>query len=687
MLLQLNGLIDYVPIDKPARFSQSQVSSNRFNSVLFLQNVEDEQEIRMVCKLLAYFLRARFDVKFDREPNNEQETEMRSLFYSCRDFVEYYNDFRGNVEKWYKNCLTLMEVFGNSDATENETDDDGENNNTEEKKKREYQRNLCNVCKIVTECFKSFTADSIDPADWYVKLFYERTVSSEIPLYINMDTMSTLNDTFDTLCRLSVQSIDYCNSNLSIMTSAGLVLKTLLHFCSLGEVQMKVLDSTVYTTETVTQPTKVWGKINCDNDDIPDWLLVQTDQAVYRKNVSELPIDMFDSSRGDMYVSYSDFLSTLIMQTLNRLFTRLREWPMREDVDSWLRGHACCDNLHRFFLENGRNQQMWIRFRKHKRRGFHEHNEQTYSNACDDDNIAPQFNQRDTPSVYVKLDHLCDLYNEIALVARTEKPELSPQQQQLTENMSQLSLMLFNGNNNSGSSSSSNCSSGSGDNSKLKIKLPPNKAVVRERIDQLNHFKDNYTDFWLRGVQQVRVDKNESFKRTYAETCYKFLLATGSYRGVQMQQQCEQHAHTFSLEPPYVQMQQDLEGFLYQGCDECTKLLTPDGKSNMFQLSVWLRNVQSMIFPYQFLMLCSAFKPENDGNNYVEETLDKAVVLKMLEILAMRRLTFDAALKLLRFFKENRSICSFVVPQTEMVALFSTAIEKLPFLREMFCTH
>lgn len=633
-LISLHALIDYVPLDKPPQFNQAQVSSNRFNSVFYMYDVND-LEVMEVCQLLSYFLRARFRVTFTRDPVTANETAAYNLFYSLKDFTSYYRALRTFVERVYAQNMELTEKF-------EEMADEAANGAAAGESAQIFQE-LRNLRKVFREFFVMFQSDGrLDPGVLYERLFLERSCSAVVPLQISLDTMDSLAAMFDQLCYFCVQSVDYCNTMLPAIVSSGIVMYTMLYFSGSGT------DGAIDKIEAMP---RTWGKVNSAGEGMPQWLHTQVESPAYRFDVSQLPTELFDAAAGDTYVRSQDFIMTLMVQTMNRLFTRLIEWPLREDVSSCISTHLQCDNIFRFFMEYGRNEQLWIRFRKRRQEN------------------------RDLPSVYIKLDQLCGLYNEIALVT---KKQPAAQQQQLpveptssSHAMSAVSSMLNGGQQDGGG--------GLG-----HVALPPEKASVRERLDNLQNFKERYVRFWLNGVRQSQT--NAKFQAMYFQLCSEFVLATGGFRGLDMASHAAEANHAFSLEPcgddggeVGLHMPATMNSLLYKGCAVCSDLLLPPNNREMFGIERWLELVHNLIFPYNLLSLTA---PTLD-----EKTLNDAAVFKLLETFAIRRMTVDRANKLLKFFRENRAICQFVVTQSDIVALWTKATNVLAFIKDFLGIH
>lgn len=625
-LVVLHRLIDYVPLDKPPTLNQAQVTTNRFNSSFYMHDV-DEVDVMEVCQLLSYYLRARFDVRFDREPVTDDERAGHALFYSLRDFDAYYAAFKAFILRMYQHNQRIADQFELFMSDVEERKAAGEpaatllNDQT-----IEILRQFKEVRKVFSQFFDTFASEKFDPAVLYERLFLERTCSAVVPLVLSTESFGSLAGMFDQLCYLNIQSVDYCNSVMPAVISAGFVVYSILYMCGGSELVNPVQS---------TAPISAWGKVNSQAEGMPHWLHAQTETAVYQREVEQLPTDLFNPTAGDTYVNKHDFVSTLLAQTLNRLFTRLIEWPMREDVSVWMSDYLQCDNIHRFFLEHGRNEQLWIRFRKRRN------------------------DSKDLPSVYVKLDQLHAMFDEVALASKRQHGRDS----RGNAADEQIGMGLLGVDENA-----------AGVGASAKVALAPEKTAVRERLENLRQFKARYVAFWLNGI---RGSANRHFHDMFAAVCRQFVLATGGYNGVRILEHAEQQGHAFSLEAEQLTMSDQLDGLVYDGCRACTGLLAPGSIPDMFHVDRWVEQIHTMLFPYNFYQLTTAGR-----NGYTRDDLNSCIVYKMLEAFAVRRLTADRAVKMLAFFEANRAVCSFVVTQSEMIALWTRATQQLAFFKD-----
>jgi hypothetical protein len=608
--LVLHALIDYVPMDKPRQFNQSQVTVNRFNSVFYMHRV-DEVNALQVCQLMAYFLRARFDVSFDREPGNENELAGRNLFYSLKDFQAYYDLFKTFVMRMYEQNQKVADQF---EVYINErvqlAEETGVEDNTVETLKQ-----FRVIRKLFTDFFAGFANDKFDPAILYERMFLDRSASAPVSLVIPMETMGSLETMFDRLCYLNINAIDHCNSAMPVIVSSGFVIYAILYLCG---------GSDMFSDSSVPL---VWGKVNSSSEGMPQWLHTQTESKGYREEVEHLPRELFNGEAGDVYVNKHDFISTLLAQTLNRLFTRLIEWPVREDVSVWIREFLTCENIHQFFNAHGRCGQLWICFRKKR-----------------------DYEQKEFPSVYVSVNKLNALYDKIGLAS---KKSSGPATEGDVANLV------------------SNAVAGGGQQ-EAEVQLPPEDVIVRQRLDELNRFKRLYAEFWVKGIRR----DGGSVRDTYAKICRDFVLATGGYNGSKIEEHSSEVGHA-PVSPEHVLMSTDLQSVVYRDCQCCSSYLAPSTIPDMFSVERWVSQMSQLIFPYNFVSL-----PISADKDYSDETLQSCVIFKLLESFAVRRLTVDRAQKMLAFFFENRPLCSFLVSQSDMVALWTKAMQRLTFFKE-----
>lgn len=604
-ILALHSLVDYVPVDKPPSLNQSEVTLNRFNSIFYMHDV-DELDVMQIVQLLSYYLRVRFDVCFDRPPQTEGEQAGYMLFYSIRDFNGYFENLREFILRMYNQNQNLATKF---DLFLEEIQEDASSAKVSEETIGILQQ-FKNVRKVFNQFFQVFTSSNFDSGLLFEKLFLERSMSAIIPLTIPMETMGSLDTMFDQMCYLVVQSVDYSNSVMPALISSGFVVYSLLYLSG----------SEILSDDS---NPKSWGKVNSKLDEMPKWLHAQTETEQYRQEVSLLPKELFDEAAGDVYVSKHDFIATLLAQTLNRLFTRLLEWPLREDVAKWLDEYLKCDNIHRFFNEYGRNEQMWIRFRQRKH------------------------NRPDLPTVYVKIDQLNVMFDDIALASRkTPLP---------TGAGANVLNILAQQNNAPGN-----------------VQLPPEKMAVRDRFESFVAFRDNYSAFMLNGFMHV---KNKPQQGMFELVCRQFIQASGGFRGVDILEHSQQANHDFSLDRD-LEMDVNLRGITYRGCKHCSNLLVPGTIPDVFHVDQWLKKINVQVFPYNLVSLTSA--------NYTRELLASCAVFKMLEGFATKRLTSDRAHKIIQFFETNRAVCSFIVTQSELVSLWTRATQQLSFFKDFF---
>lgn len=627
--LTLHALIDYVPLDKPPQFNQSQITTNRLNSVFYMFNV-DEVDVMEVCQLLSYYLRVRFDVRFDREPANENEQAGQQLFFSLHDFDAYFTAFRAFTQRMYQQNQRLAAQFDSFvDELEDSPDVDGLVGSLKGES-LQILKQFKEMRRVFVDVFNTFASEKFDPALLYERMFLERSCSATVPLTLPIDRFATLADMFDQLCFFCIQSVDYCNSVLPAVFSAGFVIYSILYLCG-GNGDISLTESPA----AAAMSDDAWGKVNNSGDPMPTCMYTHTESPLYRQEVARLPAELFDLAAGDVYVNKHDFISTLLAQTLNRLFTRLIEWPLREDANAWLTSYLCCDNIYRFFSEHGRNEQLWIRFRKNRSRD-------------------------DLPKVYVKLDQLNSLYDEIGTVAKNSSVGVA--HSDVRGSQTAVSMLI-------------------GHSPESKIALPPSKVSVRERLEQLNNFQERYTRFWLNGIRQPG---NSHFHTMFANLCREFVFASGGFRGVDIARHAQETSHPFSLEADNVLINPtQMNGITYRDCKHCTALLTPGTIPELFHIAHWIEQMQRIVFPYNMLMLTTAANRHPDVPALDEQTLLNAVTFKMLESFAARKLTSDRARKMLDFFKQNRALCSFIVTQNDMIGLWSRAVNELAFFKDL----
>lgn len=603
-ILALHSLIDYVPVDKPPELNQSEVTLNRFNSIFYMHDV-DELDVMQIVQLLSYYLRVRFDVRFDRPPQTEGEQAGYMLFYSTRDFSSYFESLRGFILRMYRQNQNLATKF--DDFLEEIQENPSASKISEETVGILQQ--FKNVRKVFNQFFQVFTSSNFDSGVLFEKLFLERSASAIIPLTISMDALGSLDTMFDQICYLIVQSVDYSNSVMPALISSGFVVYSLLYLSG----------SEIFSEE---MNPKSWGKVNSKSEEMPKWLHAQTETEQYRQEVSLLPKELFDEAAGDVYVSKHDFIATLLAQTLNRLFTRLLEWPLREDVAKWLDEYLKCDNIHRFFNEYGRNEQMWIRFRQRKH------------------------NRPDLPTVYVKIDQLNVMFDEIALASRKNP---------VPAGSGADALNLF----------AQNASPGN-------VQLPPEKMAVRDKFESFVAFRDNYSTFMLNGFMHA---KNKPQQEMFELVCRQFVQASGGFRGVEILEHAQQAQHQFSFDED-LEIDANLRGLSYRGCKHCSNLLVPGTIPDVFHVDQWLKKINAQVFPYNLVSLT--------GATYTRDLMSSCAVFKMLEGFATKRLTSDRAHKIIQFFEANRAVSSFIVTQSELVSLWTRATQQLSFFKDFF---
>lgn len=650
--LTLHSLIDYVPIDKPPQFNQSAVTANRFNSV-FVVNDADESDVREACQILAYYLRVRFDVSFDRAPQTDDERAGYDLFYSLRDFTAYYKVLRSFIARIYERKQYIADNFerfmaehvdqrSSSDQQQQQQTGDVGDSYTDAgfspngssgitPDSIELLKQFRELRKMYGQIFESFFSEKYDPAILYERLFIERSICSVVSLVIPIEAVTSLARMLDQLAFLAIQSVDYANSVLPVIISAGFVIYFILY--------MDLGTDLLGGDEDAREPQS-WGKINTVAEGMPSWLHAQIETEAYRREISMLPADLFDATNGDVYVNKHDFIATLLLQTLNRLFMRMIEWPVREDVQVWMNDFLKCENINRFFHESGRNQQLWICFRKRR-----------------------QVNT-DLPSVYVNLNRLNVMYDKIALASK--KSSVAAHSDAKDNNGQGSSAVGAIGNGVLGGVADHHADGMAA----TSVKLTSEDAAVRERLEQLNTFKQRYATFWANGIRQPSQTK---FQQVYANMCRQFVVASGGYNGALI----ANHAaiHPGELIAENVLVHRDLNGVSFGNCRPCTETLTSSTISDMFAIDRWCRVVGNLLFPYNFYALSTSF------SGYDAATLRSAVVHKMLESFAVKRMTTDRINKILDFFEENRAICSFIVTQRDMIALWSRTTQ-LAFFKD-----
>lgn len=116
------------------------------------------------------------------------------------------------------------------------------------------------------------------------------------------------------------------------------------------------------------------------------------------------------------------------------------------------------------------------------------------------------------------------------------------------------------------------------------------------------------------------------------------------------------------------------------GWDE--SLADPDD-SPLTNFHAWCREVNTLIFPYNFLLI-SIIAGSERGHRLEEKTLDEAWILKCQEYLMARRFNSTRCKQILEFFKRLEIRSRLILEEKKFMYLFSEAMESMPFLYSLF---
>lgn len=116
------------------------------------------------------------------------------------------------------------------------------------------------------------------------------------------------------------------------------------------------------------------------------------------------------------------------------------------------------------------------------------------------------------------------------------------------------------------------------------------------------------------------------------------------------------------------------------GWDE--SLADPDD-SPLTNFHAWCREVNTLIFPYNFLLI-SIIAGSERAHRLEEKTLDEAWILKCQEYLMARRFNSTRCKQILEFFKRLEIRSRLILEEKKFMYLFSEAMESMPFLYSLF---
>lgn len=110
--------------------------------------------------------------------------------------------------------------------------------------------------------------------------------------------------------------------------------------------------------------------------------------------------------------------------------------------------------------------------------------------------------------------------------------------------------------------------------------------------------------------------------------------------------------------------------------------LDPDD-SPLTNFQAWCREVNTLIFPYNFLLI-SIIAGGERAHRLEEKTLDEAWILKCQEYLMARRFSSTRCKQILEFFKRLEIRSRLILEEKKFMYLFSEAMESMPFLYSLF---
>lgn len=426
-MLAVRGLINYFEAGKAPHLAHVDVDVERFHSVLYLPHV-DVSLMRDFCSLIAYVLRSRFGVR----PRTEAYPDLDS-----------FDDYQLVLYRFMRRLRVVQQLFS-VDLDEFARDESSSMS-------RDTRRDLVRFLKIRDLAFEAFMevfddeGKLVDAENVYARMFLDATLSDTVPLVVSDADVDTLPRAFDTWCRLAVHSLDYANSLHFVVLTFGVLLSTLLVAVTRGKFE---------------GDEEAWAKLRLDPD-TPAWMVVEHVRDDFRH-------ELFDPSSGDVFLDCNDYLATLIAQGVSRAFARFLEWPLRNDVKSYLQRYILCDNMHRFFHEHGRSQQRWIHFRKRRR---------------DDDD------ERSEARIFVRLEPLIALYDDLVCSLPVATTTTTTTAAAATHQVTQLTV---------------------------------NKASVKQQFDSLSAFHRDYLLFWENGV-------NDEFRLRLADQLRDFVKRTGGF--------------------------------------------------------------------------------------------------------------------------------------------------------------
>lgn len=108
---------------------------------------------------------------------------------------------------------------------------------------------------------------------------------------------------------------------------------------------------------------------------------------------------------------------------------------------------------------------------------------------------------------------------------------------------------------------------------------------------------------------------------------------------------------------------------------------SPD--SPLTDFHAWCREVNTLIFPYNFLLI-SIIAGGERAHRLEEKTLDEAWILKCQEYLMARRFNSTRCKQILEFFKRLEIRSRLILEEKKFMYLFSEAMESMPFLYSLF---
>lgn len=355
-------------------------TSSTIETLTILENVP-ESVVRECCSLLAYFLKLErgFESIDFANPSDltERQIEQLNTINAVQNFTRYMDLCKNMIERVLENGRRVYALLEERTAARERAAKDGPNDHQHDPVHEDIATMhslLSNMDGVFHRFYDMFVNNDCFPHRLiYEKLFVSCSLSERCPLALRKEHLDDLNTLFSTLSQAIVMSTDHCNSMFEAFFGTGILFTTLLNIMtnqySREQKASQPNNEPPAANESNADRIRYWTRVRLlrPEDRASAHFIKDVNDPNYVRSVKRLTPDLFDRSSGmDIYLSKGDTLSTLFVQFVGRIFSRLYEWIERSDVKCYVRQHYVCENLQALFghIGRGQDQRAWIRFFK-----------------------------------------------------------------------------------------------------------------------------------------------------------------------------------------------------------------------------------------------------------------------------------------------------------------------------------